>query len=140
MKQYENDNVTGVNDSGSLANTPVKFLTATSIIGDKIYNDEEEHLGQIKDIMLDIRSGKIEYVIIEFGGFLGLGDKYFAVPFRALTLDPDRQAFILPQSREVLKDAPGFDKNHWPETNAHGFESSNSYWGGFMGPNTGREY
>jgi sporulation protein YlmC with PRC-barrel domain len=140
MKQFENDNVTGVNDSGKYANTPVRFLTATTIIGDKVYNNEDENLGDIKDIMLNLEDGTIEYVVVEFGGFLGIGEKYFAVPFKALTLDSNRHAFILRQKKEVLENAPGFDKNHWPETNSHEMESTSRYWGSFMGPNTGREY
>ena len=62
----EQDNMTGVNHSGKTANKPVKFLTATTIIGDNVYNLEDESLGEIKDIMLDIRNGRIEYVVIEF--------------------------------------------------------------------------
>ena len=140
MENLENDNVTGVNDSGLKANTPVKYLTASSIVGDKIYNNTEEKLGEIKDLMMNVHDGKIEYVIIEFGGFLGIGEKYFAVPYRALSLDTDRHAYILNQKREVLENAPGFDKDHWPETNSHEFDNVTNYWGGFMGANTGSEY
>src|SRR5688572_7553170 len=140
MKAFENDNVTGKNDSGKLANTPVKYLTATTIIGDKVYNNEDDSLGQIKDVMLNLNDGKIEYVVIEYGGFLGIGEKYFAVPFKALALDTSRHAFILGQKKEVLENAPGFDKDHWPETNSHEMEKTYRYWGSFMGPNTGSEY
>ena len=140
MKKFENDNVTGVNDTGKHANTPVKFLTASTIIGDKVYNADSDNLGQIKDIMLNLQDGTIEYVVIEFGGFLGIGEKYFAVPLKALTLDTTRHAFILHQKKDVLENAPGFDKDHWPETNSHEMESTKRYWGSFMGPNTGTEY
>lgn len=138
MKTMENDNITGVNDTGNKANTPLKYLSATTLIGNKVYNNEEEKLGDIKDIMVNVHDGKIEYMIIEFGGFLGIGEKLFAVPFRALILDTDRHAFILNQKREVLENAPGFDKDHWPETNA--IEKTYAYWGSFMGPSTGVEY
>jgi hypothetical protein len=97
-------------------------------------------LGEIKDVMLNLQDGKIEYVVIEFGGFLGIGEKFFAVPFKALALDTGRHAFILRQKKEVLENAPGFDKNHWPETNSHEMDAAYTYWGSFMGPNTGREY
>jgi sporulation protein YlmC with PRC-barrel domain len=140
MITKENDNLTGRNDSGVDANTPVKFLTCSTIIGDNVYNFQDENLGEIKDIMLDLDRGRIEYVVIEFGGFLGIGEKYFAVPFKALTLDTSRHAFILNQPKDVLENAPGFDKDHWPETNSHAMESTYTYWGGFMGSNTGREY
>jgi sporulation protein YlmC with PRC-barrel domain len=138
METLENDNVTGVNDTGRKANTPLQYLTATSLIGNKVYNNEDEKLGDIMDIMVNIHSGHIEYMIIEFGGFLGIGEKLFAVPFKALALDTERHAFILNQKREVLENAPGFDKEHWPDTNA--VQKTYAYWGSFMGANTGSEY
>jgi sporulation protein YlmC with PRC-barrel domain len=139
-KDLEKDNQTGENHTGKRPNTPVRFLTATTIIGDKVYNNLDENLGEVKDIMLNVEDGKIEYIVIEFGGFLGIGEKFFAVPYRALALDTKRHAFVLGQKREVLENAPGFDKDHWPETNSHTMSTSSAYWGGFMGPNTGSSY
>lgn len=136
MSKFDEDNLSGENHEGSRANMPLKFLTASSVIGDEVYNQAEEHLGTIKDIMLDVIGGKIEYIVIEMGGFLGIGEKFFAIPYPLLKVDPANERFILGQSKETLKNAPGFDKDHWPETNAH-FQSSYSYWGGFMGANTG---
>lgn len=135
--QLQRDNMTGENHAGNNANKPVKYLTASTIIGDRVYNREDETLGTIKEIMLDVRQGSIEYVVIEFGGFLGMGGKLFAVPFAALLLDTDRHAFILDRDRDVLENAPGFDKDHWPETNSQTMRETATYWGGFMGPNTG---
>lgn len=76
-------------------------------------------MGTIEDIMLDINSGKVEYVVIKFGGFLTINEKYFAIPWKLLTVDPAKKAFILNQSKEMLEKAPGFDMSHWPETNFH---------------------
>ncbi len=137
MVTLSKDNLTGVNDTGEHANVPLKYLTATSIMSNKVYNDQNEKLGEIKDIMIDITTAKIDYVIIEFGGFLGVGEKFFAVPYRLLSIDTEREAYIFDQSKEVLEKAPGFDKDHWPHTNLHGFVTTDSYWGSFMGPNTG---
>lgn len=119
------DNLTGVNHEGTRPNLPLKFLAATSIIGEKVENENDEHMGKVADIMIDITSGKIEYVVIEFGGFLTIGEKYFAIPFRLLQVDPVKKVFIFNQPREILEKAPGFDMNHWPETNLHG---EASYW------------
>jgi sporulation protein YlmC with PRC-barrel domain len=97
------------------------------VLGDKIVNSAGEHLGEIKDIMLDLETGKIDYVVIEFGGFLGLGIKYFAIPFRLTKLDAVNKRFVFEQNREVLEKAPGFDMDHWPDTNLH-FDEVYSYW------------
>ncbi|MEO7308273.1 MAG: PRC-barrel domain-containing protein [Ferruginibacter sp.] len=119
------ENLTGVNTEGKSPNRPLKFLTATSIIGDKVFNDQDEHMGTIEEIMLDITRGQVEYVVIKFGGFLTINEKYFAIPFSLLKVDPSRRAFILNQSKEMIEKAPGFDMNQWPETNFHPEEK---YW------------
>ncbi|MFN6943813.1 MAG: PRC-barrel domain-containing protein [Cytophagaceae bacterium] len=116
---------------------PAQFLTASSIIGDRVENSKGETLGDIKDVMLDIQNGKIEYVVMEFGGFLGLGEKLFAIPFGALELNPKKQAFIVDWKKETVENAPGFDKDHWPKTKKH-YDDVNTYWGDFMGPHVGR--
>ncbi len=124
---FEKDNLSGENKGPLLPNQRGRFLTASSLQGDKVVNSLGEHLGEIKEIMLDLESGKIDYFVIEFGGFLGLGVKYFAIPFRLLKLDAADRRFIFEQSREVLAQAPGFDMDHWPDTNLH-FDEVYSYW------------
>ena len=138
MNQNELDNTTGKNHTGHQANKPVRILTASSIVGDKIRNPSGEHLGKIYDIMLNIESGCIEYVIIAFGGFMGMQEKYFAIPFDALTIDTQEHEFIFDQTRKSFEDHPGFNKDHWPEANFH--STFSGYSGGFMGPNTGADH
>ncbi len=64
--------------------------------------------------MIDMQSGRISYAVLSFGGFLGMGDRLFAVPWQALKLDTENKRFTLNVSKEQLKNAPGFDKDHWP--------------------------
>lgn len=132
----ETENITGQNQAGANANRPVHILTATSIIGDKVINRAGENIGEINNIMVNILDGTIQYLIIEFGGFLGVGEKLFAVPFAAVKLNAKDQNFTLDVEKSFLESAPGFDKEHWPETNSHYFDV-NTHWGSFMGPNTG---
>jgi sporulation protein YlmC with PRC-barrel domain len=140
MKNFKEDNASGVNHEGVDSNRPLRYLTASSIIGDKVMNPAAEHMGTIKDIMINLSNGKIEYLVIELGGFLGIGEKYFAFPYSLLKIDTKNETFILDQELENLKNAPGFDKEHWPETNSHQFDHSYSYWGEFMGSNIGTPY
>ena len=130
MSTIKNDNLSGWNEGEIFPNLPLKYLTASSIIGDKVRNKKDEHLGEIRDIMLDISTGKIDYFVIEFGGFLGIGIKYFAIPLRLLKVDPEKKAFIFDQSKETLEKAPGFDIDHWPDTNLH-LDQVYSYWSFF---------
>lgn len=98
----------GLNGAGAL-------LSAGSITGDEVCNMQDEKLGKIQDIMLDMTEGKIRYVVLSAGGFLGMGDRLFAVPWQALTLDRENQRFMLDVDVERLKNAPGFDKDQWPD-------------------------
>ena len=132
-RNYEVDNRTGVNHEGKFANTPAKRLTSTSIIGDKVQNKDGEELGKIEDLMVNVNNNAVEYAVIEFGSFLGVGGKLFAIPFSELLLDENRQVFILDRDKKYLKEIPGFDKGHWPDTNEHSLDTDyysqvNRYW------------
>ncbi len=124
---FEKDNLSGENKGALLPNQRGRYLTASSLTGDKVVNAAEQHLGEIKEVMLDLETGTIDYFVIEFGGFLGMGVKYFAIPLRLLKLDAPNKRFIFNQSREILEKAPGFDMDHWPDTNLH-FDEAYSYW------------
>lgn len=91
-----------------------RFLSASTLVGAEVRNPQDESLGDLKDVMLDSASGKIAYGILTFGGVLGIGTKMFAIPWDAFRVDPEKERLVLDVSRERLKDAPGFDSNHWP--------------------------
>lgn len=90
------------------------LMGADTLLGNDVYNDADESLGSIKEFMIDMQRGKVSYAVLSFGGFLGMGDRLFAVPWQALRLDTANKRFILNASKDQLKNAPGFDKDHWP--------------------------
>ncbi|WP_088279155.1 PRC-barrel domain-containing protein [Ideonella sp. A 288] len=90
------------------------LMGADTLMGNDVYNKDGEDLGDIKEFMIDMATGRIAYAVLSFGGVLGMGDKLFAVPWSALTLDTENKRFTLNALKEALKDAPGFDKDHWP--------------------------
>lgn len=92
-----------------------EVMGADTLIGNDVYNRQGEDLGEIKEIMLDMRSGKVNYAVLSFGGFLGIADKLFAVPWSALTLDTVNKRFVLDVPKNRLKNAPGFDQDQWPD-------------------------
>src|ERR1700730_2616505 len=110
-------------------------MDAATLDGDTVVNSSGEDLGKIEAIMLDITSGRIAYAVLSFGGFLGMGSKYFAIPWSALTLDAGEKRFILGVSKDQLENAPGFDKDHWPAmadrtwaTQIHTYYNVTPYW------------
>ncbi len=91
------------------------LMGADTLIGDSVVNGAEEDLGDIKEIMLDMQTGQVAYAVLAFGGFLGIGEKLFAVPWQALHLDTANKRMVLNVEKERLKNAPGFDKDAWPD-------------------------
>jgi sporulation protein YlmC with PRC-barrel domain len=102
-------------------NAPV--VRSKDILGLKVTNSSDESLGKIEDIVIDPAAGKIRYAVVSFGGMLGIGNKLFAVPWGKLAFVPkgttssgtEKEAYcLLNLSKDVLKNAPGFDKSDWP--------------------------
>lgn len=89
-------------------------LSATTLIGDNVRNPQGEDLGTLKDIMIDLDAGRVAYAVLSFGGFLGMGDKLFAIPWGMLSVDTENKELVLNVDRSVLENAPGFDKDNWP--------------------------
>ena len=87
-----------------------ELMGADTLMGNDVYNPEGDDLGDIKEIMLDMRSGRIGYAVLSYGGFLGIADKLFAVPWSALKLDTENKRFTLNVTKDRLENAPGFDK------------------------------
>ena len=106
------------------------LLSVSTLAGDKVSNLAGEDLGKIEDFMLDLESGRIAYAVLSFGGVLGIGDKLFAVPPEALMLDQQKHCFVLDAEKATLKDAPGFEKNSWPDVADPSFSARvYSYYG-----------
>ncbi|MDF2939654.1 MAG: PRC-barrel domain containing protein [Gammaproteobacteria bacterium] len=97
---------------------PVRnFITASQLIGENVINSRDEDVGKIKELVLNLRTGEIAYAVLSFGGFLGMGDKLFAIPFHLMKIDPKKDYVILDIEKSKLENAPGFDKQHWPDIN-----------------------
>lgn len=94
--------------------TNVHQMRASELIGKNVTNAKGEGLGEIKDLVVDTTSGKVQYAVISFGGFLGLGDKLFAYPVERFERMAERGKLVLNVDKEKMKSAPGFDDKSWP--------------------------
>jgi sporulation protein YlmC with PRC-barrel domain len=112
-----------------------EIMAASTLEGDEVVNNVGEDLGHIEEIMVDVTTGRVAYAVLSFGGFLGMGNKLFAIPWSSLQLDAVNERFILNIDKESLENAPGFDKDHWPSMadrqwadEIHSYYKSRPYW------------
>ena len=91
-------------------------LSSSSITGTNVYNARNEKLGDIKDIMIDTQKASISYAVLSVSDGL-FSSKYFAVPFEAMRFNTaGDEKIILDVSEDWLDNAPGFDKDNWPNS------------------------
>ena len=129
MSYADRDRYGMYNTSSSPGPGPA-LMGADTLIGDSVVNAQEENLGDIKEIMLDMRTGQIAYAVLAFGGFLGMGEKLFAVPWQALQLDTVNKRFVLNVDKSRLQNAPGFDPGAWPDMSDVGWANQiHSFYG-----------
>jgi len=119
------------------------FHKASSIVGMKVKNNADETLGTVEDLVLDLKTGKISYAVLGVGGFLGVGEKYIAVPPSAFRAGPDEKTLVLNADKAKLQAATGFAKTNWPDYRNPDFGAA-GFWdtegvGGTTGVTTGSE-
>lgn len=102
-------------------------LRAAEIIGSDVRNMKNRNLGEVDDVVLSPTSGEIQYAILSHGGFLGMGEKQIAVPWRELkvTTEGDDRVFVLNMSEEALEQAPDFDRGAWSEVDGEDWRRKN---------------
>jgi uncharacterized protein YegP (UPF0339 family) len=91
----------------------VRFVPTIRLTQYGVVNKKGQDMGQIQTFVVDMREGLIAFVLVAFGGFLGITDKWFAMPWSALKWHPETMKFILDMPEEVLKNAPGMHKDKW---------------------------
>jgi sporulation protein YlmC with PRC-barrel domain len=89
------------NPSGTL-------IAAHQVQGTSVYNTALEKMGSVEDIMLDKASGRIAYAVLSFGGFLGIGDRYYPLPWEKLTYNTEAGGYVVDLDRETLEGAPSY--------------------------------
>jgi sporulation protein YlmC with PRC-barrel domain len=114
------------------SNSPLK---ASDMIGTKVVNPQGDSLGDIKEVVIDPSTGRVAYAVVSFGGFLSVGEKLFAIPFKALKYNWTENEYALDVPKERLEAAPGFDSDHWPSMSdekwnrdVHKYYALSPYW------------
>lgn len=114
------------------SNAPLK---ASDMIGTKVVNPQGDSLGDIKEVVIDPSTGRVAYAVVSFGGFLSVGEKLFAIPFKALKYNWTKNEYVLDVPKERLEAAPGFNSDHWPSMSdekwnrdVHKYYELSPYW------------
>ncbi|MFZ6846480.1 PRC-barrel domain-containing protein [Undibacterium sp. RuTC16W] len=117
MSYVKNDTygMYATSESGNNKGPGPELMGANTLIGNHVHNPQEEHLGEIKEIMLNMRTGQIAYAVLASGGLFSIGEKLFAVPWSALKLDTANKRFVLNIKKERFENAPGFNSDQWPD-------------------------
>ena len=92
-----------------------RFVPSIRLEQYDVINKQGHDMGQVQTFVIDMHEGLIAFVLVAFGGTLGFGDKWFALPWDALQWYPETNKFVLDMPDEVLKQAPGMDKDRWLE-------------------------
>jgi PRC-barrel domain len=119
----------------SVATSVHALILGRKVQGTAVYNPSGERIGQVEDLSIHKTSGQVIYAILSFGGFLGVGEKYYPVPWKVLNYDPGQNGYVIALDKEALKAAPSYDLAELGDTGADSDlpyrESVFTYYGGF---------
>ncbi|HYD11422.1 MAG TPA: PRC-barrel domain-containing protein [Allosphingosinicella sp.] len=94
--------------------SPNRLIASNRVEGTAVYDRQGEKLGRIENFMVDKRSGQAEYAVMSFGGFLGIGDDHYPIPWSKLTYDTDKGGYVVDLDREKLKEGPKYRADEEP--------------------------
>jgi hypothetical protein len=123
------------NDATCLAGRPVdvdetdRLISSDKVDGTDVYSRDGDHLGTVHDVMIDKRTGQVEYAIMSFGGFLGIGESYHPLPWRTLSYDTKLGGYVVDVDRTRLDMAPRYTSSSLPDWSDRGYRSRiDEYW------------
>jgi len=112
-----------------------RLIAASQVSGTVVYNPQGERLGKIEDLMIDKVSGRIPYAVLSFGGFLGIGDRYYPLPWPQLRYDTGMGGYVVNLDKRMLDNAPSYAAGATPDWNddtwgrsVYGYYKTDPYW------------
>ena len=84
-------------------------ILASKVKGTSVYNESGDKIGTVEDVVLDKTSNQIMFAALGFGGVMGIGEKYYPVPWSMLDYDEDKGGYVVPLDRDRIKNAPAYD-------------------------------
>ncbi len=106
------------------------LISADKVEGTAVYNREGDKLGSIHTVMIDKVSGKVAYAVMSFGGFLGIGDRYYPLPWDVLTYDTSQGGYVVDRDQSMLEGAPTYGTSETPNWGDPGWNQQvHDYYG-----------
>jgi hypothetical protein len=119
----------------NLSETAGHLIAGDKVAGTNVYNNAGEKLGDVEDVMIDKRTGRIAYAVLSFGGFLGIGDKYYPLPWSAMTYDQGLGGYRVNLDKRMLEGAPAYGRDDaiaWEDEawgrRIHDYYKADPYW------------
>jgi sporulation protein YlmC with PRC-barrel domain len=111
----------------------MQIVSAGDVIGVDVKNSKGENLGTIEALMLDKLQGQVSYVVLSYGGFIGMGKKLFALPWGMFSYDAQKSSYTVPIDKKTLEASPGFDNRHWPDMSTQAWKKTmTDYYGNYV--------
>jgi hypothetical protein len=107
----------------------IQLISSDKVEGTDVYSRSGDHLGTVRDVMINKRTGQVEYAVMSFGGFLGIGEDYHPLPWRMLTYDTSLGGYVVDVDRERLDRAPRYTSTTMPDWSDRTYRSRiDEYW------------
>lgn len=110
-------------------NETSRLIASNKVEGTPVYGRRGERLGSIYNFMVDKRSGKVEYAVMTFGGFLGMGQHYYPIPWKMLDYDTDEDGYVVDLTERDLDRAPSYRRGQEPRYDRGYDRYVNGYYG-----------
>ena len=123
-----------VGAAGTVTEETVRLIASNKVEGTAVYDRRGERLGSVYNFMVDKRSGQVVYAILSFGGFLGIGDSYYPLPWKSLSYDPRQGGYVIDLDKDRLRGAPSYERSDSPDWDDPGYgRRIEDFYGPFPG-------
>ena len=97
------------------------LISADKVEGTTIYDRQGSNIGTVKNVMINKLTGKVAYVVVQYGGVMGFGSDFYPMPWNVLTYDTGKGGYVVDMSKEQLQNAPRYSASSQPDWQSRGY-------------------
>lgn len=106
------------------------MISSDKVDGTAVYGRDGERIGSVHHLMIGKRDGKVRHAVVSYGGFLGMGEDYFPLPWNELTYDEERGGYVVNRDADQLRDGPRYSRGQEPRWDRSYDDQVTGYYGG----------